>query len=78
MQIVVKMPAGKTIKLNMESNCSTDALKQIIMEKEGASTEQQRLFCGGEELESGRTLNHYKISSRSTVYLISCKILEKK
>ena len=77
-QIVVKMPAGKTIKLNMESNCSIDALKQKIMEKEGTSTEQQRLFCGGEELESGRTLNDYKISSGSTEYLISCKLLEKK
>ena len=77
-QIVVKMPAGKTIKLNMESNCSTDALKQKIMEKEGASTEQQRLFCGGEELESGHTLKDYNISSRSTVYLISCKLMEKK
>lgn len=77
-QIVVKMPAGKTIKLNMESNCSIDALKQKIMEKEGASTEQQRLFCGGEELESGRTLKDYNISSGSTEYLISCKVLEKK
>lgn len=77
-QIVVKMPAGKTIKLNMESNCSTDALKQKIMEKEGASTEQQRLFCEGEELESGRTLKDYNISSGSTEYLISCKLLEKK
>ena len=77
-QIVVKMPAGKTIELNMESNCSIEALKQKIMEKEGASTEQQRLFCGGEELESGRTLNDYKISSGSTEYLISCKLLEKK
>ena len=76
MKIVVKLPDRRTVKLDVKTDTSVEAVKQKIQEKEGVCPETQRLFFAGKELENGNTLRDYNILPReSTEYSISCKCM---
>ena len=75
-KIVVKLPDRRTVKLDVKTDTSVEAVKQKIQEKEGVCPETQRLFFAGKELENGNTLRDYNILPReSTEYSISCKCM---
>ena len=63
------MPAGNTITLWVERNCTTESIKVKIQEKEGIPFHQQQLMFGEEQLKDGYTLRHYKVEDDSTLYL---------
>ena len=64
LQLFVKTLTGKTITLEVNS------VKELIQDKEGVPSDQQRLIFGGKELESHRTVSDYKIPGESRLHLI--------
>ena len=69
MVIYVKMPAGKTIPLSVQSTDSVEKIKQRIQDREGIPSDQQLLTYSEIELEDRKRLRHYKIANSSTIKL---------
>lgn len=70
MPITVKTLTGTMIRLEVEPSNSVEALKTMIWEAEGIPLDQQRLIFNGKQLEEGRTLSVYNITSGSIMHLI--------
>ncbi|PIA34372.1 hypothetical protein AQUCO_03800169v1 [Aquilegia coerulea] len=72
MHIFVKMLTGKIYTLEVDSYDSVDDVKEMMEEKEGIPTEQQRLIYRGRQIESGRFLADYQVEEDSVLHLVLC------
>ena len=66
----VKMPTGKTIKLSISDPYTIESVKQEISKEEGIPPHCQQLTFAGRVLEDGHTLNYYNIEYESTIDLV--------
>jgi len=69
MQIYIKTPTGKYIKLEARSTDRIEDVKTQIMKKEGIPLSQQRLAYAGQTLMEGKTLGSYNILGNSEITL---------
>lgn len=70
MLIFVKTLTGKTIALDVDAAETIQDVKRKLEEKEGISTDRQRLIFAGKRLEDIQALEHYNVQKESTLQLI--------
>jgi len=69
MQIVVTMPSGDTILLDVESSDSIENVRQKVQDQTLILPSEQLLTFGGTVLEDGRTIADYNIPPGSSMTL---------
>ena len=70
MQIYVQTLTCKKITLKVKSSDTTAMLKTMIFKKECIPRDRQRRIFANKQLEDGRTLGNYNVTSESTVHLV--------
>ena len=71
-QIHVKTMTGKTLTIKITYNMKIIKLKELIQDNYGTQVDQQRLIYSGQYLEDNRTIDSYKIKSK-TIHLL-CRL----
>lgn len=67
----IKTLTGKSIYIDSSANdISINNIKELIEDKEGILSNEQRLIFNGKELEDGQSLSDYSISNDSTLEVV--------
>ncbi|XP_068014060.1 2'-5'-oligoadenylate synthase 1-like [Melanerpes formicivorus] len=70
MEVFVKDAKNRTTTYRVQPTDTVRQLKEQIHARQGPPAEQQRLTYGPRELEDLRTLAHYGVQHRSTIYML--------
>ena len=68
-EILVKVPTGKTVTLEVDPNDFIDDVKMKIQDKEGIPPQSQNLILNGKYLEDRHSVSYYKIQGKSTLQM---------
>uniref|UniRef100_A0A6B2LTB3 Ubiquitin-like domain-containing protein n=1 Tax=Arcella intermedia TaxID=1963864 RepID=A0A6B2LTB3_9EUKA len=66
----IRTLSGKSVKIELKSSQRIRDLKQLLYEKEGIPTEQQRLVYKGNVLGDDKCLLEYNIGNNSLIHLV--------
>ena len=69
-QVYIKTLTGKTLVVDVDSELTVGELKIKIQDREGIPPDLQRLIFAGKQLEDGRSLGCYFLTSESTIHMI--------
>lgn len=70
MAIFIKKPSEETVKIEVESSDTIDAVKEkIYLVDNGFPPQNQRLVFNDKEMENGRTLSDYNVQKETTINL---------
>jgi ubiquitin-large subunit ribosomal protein L40e len=70
MQVFVEGLAGETTTVRAEPNDTVEAFKCLLRATKGYPLDLQRIVYAGRNLEDGRTLASYNVTSESTLQLV--------
>nr|AAP68826.1 ubquitin-like protein 2 [Carassius auratus] len=68
-QVFVKNEKGQVKTYDVDVNETVDQLQTKIFQKERVPNDQQRLIYSGKQLEAGKKLQDYNITSGSIIYM---------
>jgi len=68
-QIEIRTMTGKTLTIEINYNMKICKLKELIQDNYGTPVDQQRLIYSGQYLKDNRTIDSYKIKSK-TIHLL--------
>jgi hypothetical protein len=68
--VFIKTLTGKTIKIDVNLMGSVEDLKQLVQQKEGTPTTQQRLIYVGKQLEDIQPIASYGIKTDDKIHLV--------
>ena len=66
----IRTLTGSTIYIDSSNTNSITNIKELIEDKEGILSNEQRLIFNGNELEDGQSLSDYNISNDSTLDVV--------
>ncbi|XP_056119911.1 uncharacterized protein LOC130097182 [Rhinichthys klamathensis goyatoka] len=69
-QVFVKNDEGQPKTYDVDANETVDQLQTKISRKESVPKDQYRLVYNGKQLEAGKRLQDYDITSRSTIHMV--------
>ena len=69
-QIFIKSLTGKIITVDIDETTTIMQIKEQIEEREGIPTYQQRLVCGGKELENNQVAKEAKMDQVPASHLL--------
>lgn len=70
--IVIKTLIGKTVSIEVDPADTIATVKQLIEEKMGIPTDQQRIVFNAKHLNDEKTLAEYDIQNNNTLVLVLC------
>jgi ubiquitin C len=71
-QLFIKTLTGKTLLLHVDSTATVGTVKQLISDKEGVESRDQRLIFAGKQLIDDRALlTAHKVEDESTMHLVT-------
>ncbi|CAF1066202.1 unnamed protein product [Adineta steineri] len=70
MQIFVRTLDDRTLTLNVQPEDTINEIKEIVEQREGIPSEEQRLTLGGISLDDELTLNECRVEEESTLYVL--------
>lgn len=68
--VIVNTLTGRDILIYTSPSDTVDKLKSLVQDKEGIPPDQQRMIHRGRQIEDGRTLQDYNITTRARVHLV--------
>lgn len=70
MSVFVQTLTGKKMPFNINGSDTVEVLRERVQEAEGIPPGQQRLVFRGSQLEDGRALSDYRVTTGSVIHLI--------
>ena len=66
-ELIIKTLTGKVLHIFVDSEGTTNDIKDAICHQEGIPADRQRLIFGGRQLEDGAPLHYYNICNDLTI-----------
>eukprot|EP01083_Nonionella_stella_P245192 852548_1 len=70
LEIVAKLPSGKTMTLNIDSANTIDDIKQSIQDSQGLPIADQKIIFAGSECQNDQVVTDCGIKNKSQIFVL--------